>query len=132
MMFKGGGSGGELNGFLDGGSQIEGELHFEDTFRIDGKILGKVISDGSLVVGQKGEVDGEIRVRQVFVSGTVKGEIHASEKIEITAAGRVIADLFAPSLVIEEGAYFEGSCAMTRRYDLEKGNVTQLPLAKKT
>ena len=44
---------GELNGFLDGGSRIEGELHFKDTFRVDGSLVGKVSSQGDLIVGKE-------------------------------------------------------------------------------
>jgi cytoskeletal protein CcmA (bactofilin family) len=73
MIFKGDEAKGELNGFLDAGSHIQGELHFEDTFRIDGKVTGKIQSAGDLVVGEKGEVDGEIYVGRLFVSGSVKG-----------------------------------------------------------
>ena len=54
MMFKGDEAKGELNGFLDAGSHIQGELHFEDTFRIDGKVTGKIQSAGDLVVGERG------------------------------------------------------------------------------
>ena len=113
MMFKSAPQS-DLNGFLDAGSHIRGELHFEDTFRIDGKVTGKVVSDGELVVGEKGEVDGEIDVRMVYVSGHVKGAIRARERLEITSTGRIQADLETPALAIEEGAYFEGRCAMGR------------------
>ena len=76
---------GELNGFLDAGSQIKGDLHFEDTFRIDGKLTGAVISEGDLIIGAGGEVNGEIRTSRVFISGTVKGRIQVSRRVEITA-----------------------------------------------
>ena len=56
MMTKARGSG-ELNGFLDEGSKIRGELRFEDTFRIDGQLDGKTTSKGDLIVGEKGRVD---------------------------------------------------------------------------
>ncbi|MEL7061053.1 MAG: polymer-forming cytoskeletal protein [Acidobacteriota bacterium] len=111
-MLKRTASQGELNGFLDAGSHIRGELHFEDTFRIDGKLTGKISSEGDLVIGEKGEVDGEIDVRRVFVSGTVQGTLRAAERLEITSTGRVTADLHAPTLIIESGAYFQGTSSM--------------------
>lgn len=124
---------GDLNGFLDAGSHIQGELHFEDTFRIDGKVTGKVISSGELVVGERGEVDGEIEVRRVYVLGTARGRLDVSERLEIAASGRVEADLWAPVLAIEEGAHFEGSCRMgARRDDSAREapeNVTKMPIA---
>ncbi|MCP3958559.1 MAG: polymer-forming cytoskeletal protein [bacterium] len=133
MMFKSSSAQGDLNGFLDAGSHMTGELHFEDTFRIDGKFTGSVVSDGDLIVGEKGDVDGEIRVRRVFVSGTVRGVLRSSERVEITAAGKVMADLYTPSLAIDDGAFFEGRCSMER---LEKTSgeagrkVAQMPFAK--
>lgn len=104
---------GDLNGFLDTASQIIGELHFEDTFRVDGKLTGKVVSKGDLVVGEEGEIDGEIEVGRVFVSGVVRGSITATRRTELTSTGKVYADIDTPTLVIEEGASFEGNCRMS-------------------
>lgn len=103
--------GGELNGFLDAGSSIQGELHFEDTFRVDGKISGKVVSKGDLVVGESGEVDAEVKAGRVFVSGTLKGRVEAA-RIELAPGCRVHAELVTPSLVIEDGAFVQGRCSM--------------------
>ena len=108
------GTPGDLNGFLDVGSHIQGELHFEDTFRLDGRVRGRVISRGDLVIGEKGEVEGEIDVARVFVSGVARGSIKASERVEITASGKVYADLETESLTIEDGAIYEGRCTMSR------------------
>jgi cytoskeletal protein CcmA (bactofilin family) len=115
---------GDLNGFLDAGSQINGELRFEDTFRVDGKLTGKVVSEGDLVVGEQGEIDGEIEVGRVFISGVVRGSITAGRRAELTAGGKVYADIETPTLVIEEGAYFEGSCRMSPR----ASKVRRLPV----
>ena len=105
---------GDLNGFLDAGSHIQGELHFDDTFRVDGKLTGRAVSQGDLVVGENGVVEADIEVGSIFVSGTVKGTIKASERIEIAAGGKVIADLDTPALVVEDGALLEGNCRMSR------------------
>lgn len=128
MIFKSDSQAGELNGFLDSGSRMEGELSFDTTFRVDGKLTGKVISDGNLIVGEGGEIDGEIRVGQIFVSGTVRGEVHAARRVQLAAKGKALADLYTPSLVIEDGAVFEGRCSMSResRAGVEGTPVTRL------
>ena len=135
MMFKSSGSQGDLNGFLDAGSHMTGELHFEDTFRIDGRFTGTIVSDGDLIVGDRGDVDGEIRVCRVYVSGTVRGSLRASERVEVTAAGKVLADVHTPSLTIDDGAFFEGRCSMERLDNPEKKGdrkkVAQMPLANR-
>jgi len=102
---------GELNGFLDGGSRIEGELHFKDTFRVDGSLVGKVSSEGDLIVGKESTVEGDIKVRRLFVSGCVRGSVRA-DRIEIAPGARVEADVETPVLLIEEGAHFHGRCVM--------------------
>jgi len=116
MIFKSdsGGKSSDLNGFLDSGSHVEGELRFETSFRVDGKFNGKVISNGDLIVGEGGEVEGDLRAGQVFVSGTVRGTIRAAKRVQISSRGKVFADIDTPSLVIEDGAFFEGRCSMAR------------------
>ena len=121
---------GDLNGFLDAGSHIQGELQFEDTFRIDGKLTGKAVSHGDLVVGEGGEVDADVEVGRLFVSGTLRGTVTASRRIEITAGGKVLADIRTPSLVIEDGAVFEGGCSMTSAPGKAAAKVTPMPVPK--
>jgi cytoskeletal protein CcmA (bactofilin family) len=114
MIFKTDHPESELNGFVDAGSHFRGELRFDTSFRIEGRVEGSVISDGVLVVGEGGEVDGEIRIGQIYVSGTVKGTVQASKKVQLCSSGRLFADLETPSLAIEDGAVFEGRCVMNR------------------
>jgi cytoskeletal protein CcmA (bactofilin family) len=114
MIFKSEGKQGDLNGFLDNGSHLQGELRFDASFRVDGKLTGTIHSEGDLIVGDSGEIEGELSVGQVFVSGTVRGSIKASRKIQIAPHGKVFAEIDTPSLVIEDGATFEGRCSMNR------------------
>jgi len=114
MIFKSDGKQSDLNGFLDCGSHLQGELRFDASFRVDGKLTGKVDSQGDLIVGETGEIDGEIKVGQIFVSGTVRGAIQAVKRVQIAPSGKVFAEIDTPALVIEDGAVFEGRCAMSR------------------
>jgi len=102
-----------LNGFLDAGSEMNGELRFEDTFRIDGRFSGSIqATGGDLIVGERGVVEADVCARRVFISGTVRGTVKALEQLEITSIGKVYADLKTPSLAVEDGAFFEGRCSM--------------------
>jgi cytoskeletal protein CcmA (bactofilin family) len=93
------------------GMEIIGEVKFTDAMRVETKISGKIISDsGSLVVGEKGQVQATIDVGFIEVFGTVEGSITVKHKAQIRAGGRVIGDIFAPELNIERGAFFEGKC----------------------
>lgn len=100
--------GGVLNGFLDSGARLEGTLTFDDTFRIDGTFKGTVVSEQELVVGDAATVEGEIRVGRLAVSGTIRGVIHAKERVEVHAKARVFAEIYTPALIVEEGAVIQG------------------------
>jgi cytoskeletal protein CcmA (bactofilin family) len=102
----------ELNGFLDEGTEVIGELKFRDTFRIDGRVKGKIVSDNLLIVGESGQVEADIECGTVSIRGTVQGRVHGRQRIELLAGSRVQGTLISPRLVIEEGAFFQGECDM--------------------
>lgn len=110
---------GELNGFLDEGCLIEGTITFQETLRADGKIKGSIVSKKNLIVGPTGEVEGEINVGTLQISGMVIGNVKASGKIVIHKGGRLFADVDTHSLVIEEGAVFQGKCTMSENREAE-------------
>lgn len=102
----------ELNGFLDQGSEFLGELRFRHTFRIDGHVRGKIVSDNLLIVGESGRVEADIDCGTVSIRGTVIGHVRGRERIEVLAGARVQGTLSAPKLLLEDGASFQGDCDM--------------------
>lgn len=104
-----------LNAFLGEGTSFKGTLTFEGTVRIDGRLEGEIFTKDTLVVGEGAQVSAAIHAGMVVISGTVRGNIVAERKIEIHASGRLYGNISTPSLVIEEGVVFEGSCTMGRR-----------------
>lgn len=102
-----------LNGFVDAGCTIRGELEFADSFRLDGKVEGDVRSTAELVVGDSGAVHGEISVARCFVAGQVRGTLRATEHVVLHATSKVRADIYTPALVMEDGAFFEGRVVMS-------------------
>ena len=101
-----------LNGFVDSGCTIRGELEFANSFRIDGTLEGTVRSRSELVVGVAGVVTGEIEVARCLVGGQVRGKVRASEQVVLHATARVWAEICTPALVMEEGAFLEGTVTM--------------------
>lgn len=101
-----------LNGFVDSGCVIRGELEFKHSFRLDGRVEGSVHSLSELVVGETGSIDGEIEVARCLVGGEVRGTIRATEQVVLHATAKVWAEIFAPALVMEEGAFLEGKVRM--------------------
>ena len=108
------GSGGGLTAFIDQGSEFEGKLSFKDTVRIDGRFTGEITSENTLIVGETGEIEATIHSKCVLVSGTVVGDIVASQKVVLHKTARVQGNIETPSLVIEDGAVLNGQVKMSR------------------
>lgn len=101
--------------------EVKGTIRFNDELLFDGKLEGEVISDGTLILGENSEVQGEIRTKAVSLSGRVQGNITVDEKCELKGRAQLIGDLKAARLVIEEGATFVGRSEVTpNRVNLPK------------
>lgn len=106
---------GKVSGFIDKDTEIKGTIKFKNSFRIDGKFEGKIFSGNTLIVGEGGDVDADIEVDSISINGRVKGSIVAKQRAEIFSKGRVTGKVVAKTLIIEEGAFFQGSCQMELR-----------------
>jgi len=100
----------KMTGFFDKDTQIEGDLSFKGSFRIDGVFKGKINSDSTLIIGENGKVEADIKIGYIVINGEIKGNIQARDKVEINSTGRVIGSVASPKLIVEEGAYLETSC----------------------
>jgi len=103
---------GKVSGFIDKDTEITGDIRFKDSFRIDGKFKGKILSGASLIIGETGDVEADIEVGNLSINGKVKGNLNAADLIEIFSQGKVTGKMKTPKLIIEEGAFFQGSCLM--------------------
>ncbi|PYS51108.1 MAG: hypothetical protein DMF68_05340 [Acidobacteria bacterium] len=104
---------GLLSGFVGNGTSLTGEANFKGMLRVDGHLSGQVKSEGgTLIVGNNGQVDADIEVAVATIHGTVNGDITASQRLDLGRAAKVNGNIQTPSLVIEQGAVFEGSCKM--------------------
>lgn len=102
----------QLNGLLDRGCSFEGKLMFDGTVQINGDFRGEIFSDGTLVIGPEANVNATIQVDTLIVDGNIQGLVEAKRKIEIHRGSRLVANIIAPSFVIEEGAIFQGQSQM--------------------
>ena len=105
----------EIVGIICKGMHIDGKMSFEGTARIDGSFKGEITSDGTLLVGEGGRVEGQIEVGDIVVSGEVHGTITAKDRVELKPPARVYGDIRTPTLIISEGVLFDGNCIMTEK-----------------
>jgi cytoskeletal protein CcmA (bactofilin family) len=102
-----------VTGFLGSQTEFTGKLCFAGVVHLDGTFHGEIISRGTLVVGSESVVHAEIHSNVLKVSGEVHGNLTATEKIELYPPAKVYGNIRTPSLVVEEGVIFEGTCKMT-------------------
>jgi len=107
------GSTAALNALLGAGSVFEGKLHFEGQVRIDGTFTGEITTTDLLIIGEGAKVSATINCGSVEIKGDINGNVNATESIVLRASARVQADIYAPSLVMDKGAVFEGNSRMT-------------------
>jgi cytoskeletal protein CcmA (bactofilin family) len=103
----------EITALLGRGTHFEGKLHFEGRVRIDGTFKGEIQSDDTLIIGDGAEVHAEIDVATMIVrGGAVHGNVRAKTAIEIHAPGKLHGNIQSPSVFIDRGVEFQGSCRM--------------------
>lgn len=116
-----------IRAFLGEGTEFKGVITFEGTVRVDGVLEGEVITDDTFIIGTAANVKAEVKAGIVIVMGRMEGKIEAKEKCEIRVGSHVSGEIFTPSIYIEEGAVFEGTCHMTGD---GKGSITSAEEAK--
>jgi cytoskeletal protein CcmA (bactofilin family) len=93
--------------------EFSGTLNFEKPFLIRGKVSGEIAARGLLGIDEDAVVDANINAPRVIIRGSVKGDVIAAEKVEVTITGRLVGNVTAPEIFMETGCVFNGRCTMT-------------------
>lgn len=110
---------------LGAGAEFSGKLSFRGSVRIDGVFSGEITTDGVLVIGCGARVEATMETGSLVVNGSFNGTVVASEAVELKKTARFYGNISAPSLVIEQGAIYEGTCKMAREPNEEMTNGNQ-------
>ena len=95
------------------GTKVSGTLHFHGTVRIEGEADGEIVGD-EVVIAEGAVVSAKITATRLTIAGTVSGEITVRQRLELLSSARLHCTINTPSLVLNEGAQFEGDCRMPR------------------
>lgn len=105
---------GEICALIEEGCQFEGNLSLNGTARIAGKVKGFIYSNDTLIISEGAFVDAEIVGHTILISGTVKGEVKASSRVEMKRPARFEGNVICPNLTVEEGVVFHGTTLMKK------------------
>ncbi len=97
---------------LSSNTVIVGDITVENDMRVAGTIKGKVSVTGHLIIEQSGCLEGEIKTNSATIAGKIAGNIDCSERLILECKANFTGDIRTRQLVIEDGAVFQGNCAM--------------------
>jgi len=111
---------------------IKGEITGSESLFIDGKVEGSISIPGNRVtVGRNGQVAANISAREIVVLGKVRGNVSATDRVDIRAEGSLSGDVAAARISIEDGAFFKGGIDI-RKPDAKQGNAPGIAEVSKT
>jgi len=103
---------GALN-MISSGTSIKGDIESKGDFRIDGKVDGNIVTEGKILVGETGNVTGNITCERCEISGSFEGKIIVKDLLSITANAKITGEIITGKLQVQPGAIFNGTCKMT-------------------
>jgi cytoskeletal protein CcmA (bactofilin family) len=109
--------------------EIKGKISGDEDLQIDGKVEGSVALNGQrLTVGRTGKLNSEVWARELVVYGTLTGNIHASDRVEIKKDGSVTGDITTARISVEDGAYFKGRIEIERTKQSSTSDASAEPV----
>ncbi len=104
----------EISAIIEEGCKFEGNLSFNGVARIAGIVNGSVFSNDTVIVSEGALINADINANVILISGTVKGNLVASSRVEIIKPARFEGTITTPSLIVEEGVIFHGTTKMRK------------------
>jgi cytoskeletal protein CcmA (bactofilin family) len=105
---------------------IKGEVSGSESLYIDGKVEGSIGLPGNRVtVGRNGQVAANITAREIVVLGKVRGNVTASDRVDIRSEGSLTGDVTAQRISIEDGAFFKGGIDIRKPGANEKASESK-------
>jgi cytoskeletal protein CcmA (bactofilin family) len=94
--------------------RIKGEIYSNEEMHLDGQVEGRLETRNRLTIGPKGKADASITAAEVVVSGSIRGNVDAAERIVLHKGANLVGDVKTAGIVIEDGAYFKGGIDIAR------------------
>jgi cytoskeletal protein CcmA (bactofilin family) len=108
--------------------KIIGQIFSKEDLNVDGDVEGTIeCQDNKLTIGPNGKLQAAVRAREVVVLGQIKGNVEATDRIDIRKDARLVGDIKTARIVIEDGAYFKGSIDIVKPDSKPAGQQPSAP-----
>ena len=111
----------EISTLIGEGYTFTGEIQGPSVIRIEGKIIGDVNVEGGIVLGENGNIEGNITTKSAIIYGTVKGNVNTTH-LEIKKSAHVNGDIITDTLEVELGAKYNGRLSMQEQEQLKEAS----------
>lgn len=115
---------------IGAGAKLEGTVVSAGSLRVDGQVKGQISADGDVMLAAQSQVEADIKAQNVSVAGRFKGDIVVKGRAELNRGGRVDGTITAKTLVIEEGAIFQGQSIMDQQPTPQPQTAAPAPAAQ--
>ena len=102
----------EFGILLPGDRKTTGPLKFKVSLCIDGEHEGDITTGGTLIINEKGSVQGNISAAEIVCKGKIEGDVSAGQKLTLHSTGTLLGNVVAPAVQISPGAMFQGKCKL--------------------
>ncbi len=99
---------------IESSTSIKGDIVSEGDFRIDGTLEGSIKTNGKIVIGKEGLVNGAVSCNNADVEGKIKGKLFVSETLNLRSTCDIEGEVLIGKLIVESGANFNASCSMNK------------------
>ena len=99
---------------IESSTSIKGDIVSEGDFRIDGTLEGSIKTNGKIVIGKEGLVNGGLSCNNADVEGKIKGNLFVSETLNLRSTCHIEGEVVIGKLMVESGANFNASCSMNK------------------
>jgi len=99
-----------INTFIGSGSAISGDIRVNGFVRVDGDIDGNFETSGSVIIGEKARIRGNVTAKVAIIGGIVLGDVTAAESVKLLSSSTVIGDIITRHVQIDDKVIFHGHC----------------------
>jgi cytoskeletal protein CcmA (bactofilin family) len=103
-----------FDNFIPEGAEITGNLNTASNLRIEGKLEGKLVSTGKLILGSSGKIIGDVECKNAQIDGLIEGNLYAADLLEMSSGSIINGNIVSAKIMLEENCQISGSIKLKK------------------